>query len=62
MAWSRVDKPFQKPIVWWYYKLLCEFGYWIEKTFNSVVGMRMYYKYLNRLCDKGYNLHGKKIK
>lgn len=61
MPWSKVNNKYSKPFLWWYHKYLCEIGYWIEKKFNSVAGMRMYYKHLNKLCSKGYNLYGDKI-
>lgn len=53
MSWSKVKNPYKKPIRWWYYKLLCEFWYWYYGTSN----MR-YSKYLNKLCQLGYNLYG----
>lgn len=56
MNWSKVEKPTEKPVKWWYYKLLCEFWYNIYGTSN-----RRYYKYLNLLCDLGWNLYGKKL-
>lgn len=62
MSWSKVNKPFQKPVLWWYHKILCEIGYVIEKNIHGVFGMRMYYKHLNRLCDLGFNLYGEKFK
>jgi len=56
LHFSKVNKPLEKPVKWWYYKLLCEFWYYIYGTSN-----RRYYKYLNLLCDMGFNLYGDKI-
>jgi hypothetical protein len=56
MNWSKVKKPTEKPIKWWCYKLLCEFWYNYYGTSN-----KRYYKYLNLLCDMGWNLYGDKI-
>ena len=62
MSWSKVYEPFNKPIGWWYFKLLCELGYFIEKKFNSVYGMKLYYKNLKKMSAKyGINIYGKKI-
>ena len=59
MAWSKVNKPFKKPLGWWYHKIMCEFGYWWEKEANSVTGMRIYYNHLNIMCNKYHiNLYG----
>jgi hypothetical protein len=65
--WSRVNKPFQKPLSWWHHKILCEFGYFIYQLFMfdnetlMLYGNKMYYKHLSILCKKGYNLYGDKI-
>jgi len=62
MAWSKVKKPFNKPIGWWKHKILCEFGYWKEQKFNSIQGMGEYYYHLQQMCEKyGYNLYGERI-
>ncbi len=56
MNWSKVNRPLEKPALWWYYKLVCEFWYNWYETSN-----RRYYKYLNKLCALGWNLYGDKI-
>lgn len=62
MAWSKVEKPFRKPLGWWYHKFMCEIGHFIEQKFNSLQGMAMYYNHLSVMCDKyGYNLYGQKL-
>lgn len=61
MAWSKVNKPKEKPIKWWYHKLLCEFGWWSRQRIGFVTGMRIYYNHLDKLCKLGYNLYGDKI-
>jgi hypothetical protein len=53
MSWSKVDKPFDKPLRWWYHKLLCEFCY---HFYGATKG---YYRHLNKLCGYGWNLYGK---
>lgn len=54
MAWSKITTKNQKPIGWWYNKILCEFYY-------SRNNDKMYYKHLNRMCDKyKINLYGEK--
>ena len=59
MSWSKIQTKTKKPFGWWYHKIMCEIGYWVEQTFNSVIGQRMYYKHLNKMCDKyRLNLYG----
>lgn len=60
MSWSKVQKG-KKSFIWWYHKLLCELGYWIEHNVNAVYGLDMYYKHLNMCCKQGYDLYGRKI-
>lgn len=60
MSWSKVKKG-KKPLMWWYHKLLCELGYWIEHNVHGVFGLRMYYKHLDKLCEYGFNLYGEKF-
>lgn len=59
MAWSKVDKTYNKPLMWWFHKLLCEFYYWVamRKTWY----ITKYYEHLNKLCKYGFNLYGEKI-
>lgn len=46
----------KKPVMWYYHKILCEFGY---KFFGA---SKMYYKHLNIMCDRyGFNLYGTPI-
>ncbi|HWB91961.1 MAG TPA: hypothetical protein VG605_08920 [Puia sp.] len=54
MAWSKVYQPWQKPLRWWFHKLLCEWNYFEDD-------MPGYYRHLNALCKEGYNLYGKKL-
>jgi len=57
MSWSKVTKG-KKPIGWWYHKIMCEFG-WIIRRCDIC---RMYYKHLNKMCDKyKINLYGQHI-
>lgn len=54
-SWSKVQKG-KKPIGWWYHKIMCEFG-WAIRKYNS--SQSMYYKHLNKMCDKYHlNLYG----
>lgn len=56
MSWSKVNEPFDKPIGWWYYKIMCEFYYWRGNHF-------LYYRYLNEMINKyKITLYGDKIK
>ena len=54
MSWSKV-KSGNKPLMWWYHKILCEF-WW------HVGNLKQYYKSLDRLCSYGFNLYGQKFK
>lgn len=56
MAWSKVKYPTEKPLIWWYHKVMCEFGWMVRSD-----GFGMYYKHLNKLCDLGWNLYGDRI-
>lgn len=50
-----------KPIGWWYHKILCELG-WKIRNFPALLGWRIYYKHLNKMCRKyNINLYGMKI-
>lgn len=64
MSWSKVYKPFQKPLLWWYHKILCETFYFIGHLINNeriyIFSNRKYNYHLNKLCDKGFNLCGEK--
>lgn len=55
MAWSKVKKPFDKSLKWWYHKILCEIGWSIQGS------GKMYYKHLDKLCSHGW-LYGEQIK
>jgi hypothetical protein len=58
MAWSKVKKG-RKPIKWWYYKIICEFGYAVR---NIIGTYKIYYKYLNKMCDEfKINLYGERL-
>ena len=60
MNWSRVKNPKEKPLKWWWYKILCEIGWNIQyKILNK--GQGMYYKHLHKLCALGWTLYGEKI-
>lgn len=52
--WSPVSNPSEKPLRWWYHKVLCEW-YYARKNDG------MYYHHLNKLCDMGWNLYGQKF-
>lgn len=55
MSWSKVNKPFDKPIGWWYYKIMCEFYYWRGNHF-------LYYRYLYKMTNKyKITLYGDKL-
>jgi hypothetical protein len=54
--WSKVEKPFEKPLKWWYYKVLCEIGYALHGSSS------MYYRNLHKLCAFGWNLYGQKLR
>lgn len=47
----------KKPIRWYIYKTLCEFG-WI---FRNSISWKMYYFWLKKCCSTGFNLYGEKI-
>lgn len=49
---------YRKPIKWYFFKVLCEFGWKIR---NIIKTQNVYYKFLNKLCDTGFNLYGQKI-
>jgi len=61
MAWSKVSKRINKPLGWWFHKILCEFG-WSIRNYTSK-GWDIYYSNLNTLCNKyNINLYGNLIK
>ena len=63
MNWSKIETKNIKPFGWWIHKILCEFGYWVYETFNSVLGQKMYYYHLNKMCeDYKINLYGEDLK
>jgi len=63
MSWSKITTKTKKPIGWWYHKIMCEIGYWIEQNFASLNGMAMYYKHLNIMVGKyEINLYGEVFK
>lgn len=44
-----------KPLGWWYYKILCELGW----KLRNIIGWKMYYSNLNKMCNKyRINLYG----
>ena len=55
MGWAKVNSKHKKPLGWWYNKIMCEIAW------NFIDHSKTYYKYLNRLCDYGFNLYGDKI-
>ena len=56
MAWSKVKKGIDKPLGWWYHKVMCEFKYHFKSSGNG------YYYHLNKMCDKySINLYGERI-
>ena len=60
--WSPVNNPIQKPIGWWYHKILCELGYFIEMKISTSFGSQMYYNHLDFMIDKyGFNLYGDRL-
>lgn len=58
MAWSKVDKTYNKPLMWWFHKLLCEF--WWSFVWNGK-HISKYYFHLNKMIKLGFNLYGQKI-
>lgn len=44
----------KKPFMWYLYKMLCDFGWWYHGKRSGSI----YYKYLNKMCDLGYNYYG----
>ena len=58
MAWSKVQQPWNKPLKWWYYKILCELGYTIGGSNHSMY----HYGLKKMLASTIYNLYGQKIK
>jgi len=57
MSWSKVDKTYKKPLIWWYHKVLCEFG-WLFRFRDNY---DMYYKHLHWCFRYGFTLYGEKI-
>lgn len=58
MSWANVKNPYQKPIGWWYYKILCEIGW----SLRNVLKWNLYYWALNKMCSKyKINLYGNNI-
>jgi len=60
--WSKITGRSKKPLTWWYHKLLCEFGYWIEHHVNTLAGYKIYCAHLNAACKTGFNLYGEPLK
>jgi len=59
MGWSKVKSKKNLPLGWWYHKLMCEFGYLFNR---KSWGLRMYYRHLNKMCNKyKINLYGKEF-
>jgi len=57
MGWSKVSSEHKKPLRWWIYKIICEYGWLVRFKDNYAT----YYNYLNKLCGLGFNLYGEKI-
>ena len=55
MPWAKVDKPFGKPLKFWYHKIVAELSYEFNYT-------DYYYHHLQQLIKLGYNLYGEKIR
>ena len=53
-GWTPVINPKEKPLRWWYHKILCEIGWARRKKICET----MYYAHLHCLCDLGWNLYG----
>lgn len=58
MSWSKINKPFKKPLKWWYHKILCEFWYWGDTKLNHPNALANYYNHLEGMCGQGFNLYG----
>lgn len=55
MSWSKVKKG-NKPIGWWYHKIMCELSW------HCVDHNKWYYYHLNKMCDKyNINLYGEDL-
>jgi hypothetical protein len=52
MSWSKIENKESKPIGWWYYKILCEFGWWVRNNISYSKGDKIYYKYLKSMWYK----------
>ncbi len=58
MHWAKVRTKFTKPLGWWYYKIMCEYGWQIR----HIDGWKMYYYYLRKMCKEyNINLYGERI-
>lgn len=57
MAWSKVNNTYEKPLKWWYHKVLCECGWIIRYKDN----FHTYNYHLKMCCKYGFNLYGEKI-
>ena len=56
-TWSKIKKG-KKPLLWWFHKVLCEFG-WLVRRFDN---WGIYYKHLNKCLNCGFNLYGEATK
>jgi hypothetical protein len=62
MAWAKVKKTFQKPIGWWFHKILCELSWYVYKNTYDNNAMNHYYHHLNIMVKKyKINLYGEDI-
>lgn len=55
MSWSKVQQPWQKPLKFWYHKILCELGFYIGGSTHF-----LYHRHLKKILRMGFNLYGEK--
>ena len=58
MSWSKVSNEHDKPLRWWFHKILCEYG-WLIRNKDD---FKTYSHHLNQCIKYGFNLYGQKIK
>jgi hypothetical protein len=56
-TWSKIKKG-KKPLLWWFHKVLCEFG-WLIRNYDN---RKMYYSQLDNCIKLGFNFYGEPIK
>lgn len=60
MGWSKLEAKEDKPLIWWYHKLMCELGFALRNKFRGI-SWKLYYKHLNIMCKKYHiNLYGRR--